>query len=193
MHHPPRCPQAALENLGRPLARTVATNLAISPALVLLLVLITALPQAAANQEQSPAAAAPAFIPGTIAGMTLTELMDGAQATAVIDRMHRGTVATQANFIATYQGPPGSATLYVSLYDDPGQAVSDREEMAEIIAKKGHGFSHLKRRTQNGLVFYMALGQGQAHYFFARGHELAWLAVDIDVAEQALKDVLQAR
>lgn len=192
MPHSPRCPETPLYSLGRILSRSSRTASTTCLALVLLLTLATAPPQTRANQELSPGAAVPAFIPRTIAGMTLTELMDGDQAAAVIDRMHRGTVATQANFIATYQGPPGSATYYVSLYDDPRQPVADREEMAEIMAKESHGFSHLMRRTKNDIVFYMALGQGQAHYFFARGRELVWLAVDIDVAEQALRDVLQA-
>ncbi len=64
------------------------------------------------------------------------------------------------------------------------------EDMARVMEEEGHGFSHLMQRVQNGIVFYMALGQGQAHYFFARSVELVWLAVDKEIAEQAIMEVL---
>ena len=162
-------------------------------ATLVLLAMITAFitASAAAEQTHDPKVAAPEFIPRSIAGMTLINLVDGAEAAKIIDRMHHGDVATQANFIATYQGLRGAATYYVSLYDDPRQALTDMEEMAEIMGKEGHGFSHLMRRTREETPFYMALGQGQAHYFFARDIELVWLAVDMDIAEQALEEILR--
>ncbi|TVQ99416.1 MAG: hypothetical protein EA399_07445 [Desulfovibrionales bacterium] len=146
--------------------------------------------QGARAEQVGDTSPIPAFIPQSIAGMTLINLIDGDEAATIIDRMHRGNVATQANFIAMYQGLDASATYYVSLYDNPQQALLDKEEMAEIMAREDHGFSHLMRRTKNDMVFYMALGQGQAHYFFARDNELIWLAVNIDMAEKALGDVL---
>ncbi|PTN33933.1 hypothetical protein [Desulfonatronum sp. SC1] len=164
-----------------------------APAALVLLALITAFISAptSANQTDDPKVVAPEFIPLSIAGMTLINLLDGAEAAKIIDRMHHGDVATQANFIAKYQGAPGSATYYVSLYDDPQRAMKDMEEMGRIMGKEGHGFSHLMRRTREEIPFYMALGQGQAHYFFVRDIELIWLAVDVDIAEQALEEILQ--
>ncbi|SMP39360.1 hypothetical protein [Desulfonatronum lacustre] len=164
-----------------------------TPAVIILLALITVympIPAAADQTADQASSSIPEFIPRTIAGMELVELIDGRRAAAIINRMHHGDVATQANYIAEYKGPPGSATYYVSLYDDPRRVVTDMEEMAEIMAKEGHGFSHLMPRVKNDVVFYMALGQGQAHYFFARDLELVWLAVDVDVAELAIEDVL---
>lgn len=169
----------------------------LAPAALILFALATVFPLTTATAEQGddPNVAAPEFIPEivpkNIAGMTLVNLIDGAEAARIIDRMHQGNVATLENFIATYQGLQGAATYYVSLYDTPQQATKDMEEMAEIMAREGHGFSHLMRREANGTVFYMALGQGQAHYFFARDTELVWLAVDKGIAEQALEDILR--
>ncbi|WP_031387149.1 hypothetical protein [Desulfonatronum thiodismutans] len=159
-------------------------------ALLALITAFTANP-VTAEQADDPEVAAPEFIPRSIAGMTLINLLDGAEAAKIIDRMHHGDVATQDNFIATYQGLRGSATYYVSLYEDPARAVKDMEEMARIMGKEGHGFSHLMRRSREEIPFYMALGQGQAHYFLARDIELIWLAVDVDIAEQALEEILQ--
>ncbi|SDB51333.1 hypothetical protein SAMN05660653_02531 [Desulfonatronum thiosulfatophilum] len=131
-----------------------------------------------------------ANIPERIAGMERVRVVSGMEAARIIDRMHQGNVATQANFIAHYEGGGHSADYYLSLYETPEQAVKGMEDMAEVMAREGHGFSHLMKRDKDGLPFYMALGQGQAHYFFARGLELVWLAVDMKVAEKALMDVL---
>lgn len=129
-------------------------------------------------------------LPETIAGMALVRAIEGDEAAAVIDRLHHGNVATQANAIGEYQGGGRSATYYVSLYDDPALAVRAMEDMAAVMSGGGHGFSHLMKRTAGEREFYMALGQGQAHYFFARKATLVWLAVDMDVAERAVKEVL---
>jgi hypothetical protein len=129
-------------------------------------------------------------LPQSIAGMELVQAIEGAEAAAIIDRLHHGTVATRANAIGEYAGGGRSATYYVSLYDNPKQAVQAMEDMAAVMSGGGHGFSHLMKRTAADREFYMALGQGQAHYFFARDAELVWLAVDMDVAEGAVKEVL---
>lgn len=129
-------------------------------------------------------------LPQSIAGMELVQAIEGDEAAAIIDRLHHGTVSTRANAIGEYEGGGRSATYYVSLYDDSGQAVQAMEDMAAVMSGGGHGFSHLMKRTADGEEFYMALGQGQAHYFFARGAELVWLAVDMEVAEGAVKEVL---
>lgn len=129
-------------------------------------------------------------LPETIAGMTLVRAIEGDEAAAIIDRLHHGNVATQANAIGEYQGAGRSATYYVSLYADPELAVRAMEDMAAVMSGGGHGFSHLMKRTAGEREFYMALGQGQAHYFFAREAELVWLAVDMDVAERAVQEVL---
>lgn len=129
-------------------------------------------------------------LPQSIAGMALVRDMDGAEAAAIIDRLHHGTVATRANAIGEYEGGGRYATYYVSLYDEPGQAVQAMEDMVAVMSGGGHGFSHLMKRNAPDREFYMALGQGQAHYFFARDAELVWLAVDMEVAEEAVKEVL---
>ncbi len=133
---------------------------------------------------------ASAYMPEVIAGMTITKLDSGDEAARIVNRMHRGEVATQANFIGHYQGGGNRGTYYVSLYESRDQAEAAMEAMAVVMKQEGHGFSHLMKRTEQGTDFYMALGQGQAHYFFARDNELAWLAVDIPVAEAAVKEIL---
>lgn len=175
-----KCISMTRLSLGRPLRRP----LDLLRGLALLITVMTA--PAVADQSEIM----PVMIPQVIAGMELVELIDGDRAAAIINKMHRGNVATRSNFIVRYQCQAGSATYYVSLYDDPRLAEADMKEMAEIMAKEDHGFSHLMRRTINGQSVYMALGQGQAHYFFARNHELVWLAADVGIAEQALEDVL---
>lgn len=151
-------------------------------ALILALLLTAAMPGLAGTAEVG--------LPPSIAGMELVRTVRGAEAAAIIDRLHRGDVATRSNAIGEYEGGGKSATYYVSLYDDPARAVQAMEDMAGVMSGGGHGFSHLMKRSADGREFYMALGQGQAHYFFVRGAELVWLAVDVDVAEGAVREVL---
>jgi len=129
-------------------------------------------------------------LPESIAGMALVRSIEGGEAAAIIDRLHHGTVATRANAIGEYEGGGKSATYYISWYDEPGQAEQAMEDMAAVMFEGGHGFSHLMKRNAQDREFYMALGQGQAHYFFAKEAELVWLAVDMEVAEEAVKEVL---
>lgn len=164
--------------------RITCLPLTISVLLLSLLVLV-----AAQASEQSVDYA----LPSVIAGMEITERISGEEAARIVNRMHRGEVATQANFIGHYQGGDNRATYYISLYASPDQAEAAMEAMAAVMKQEGHGFSHLMKRTERGTDFYMALGQDQAHYFFAKDAELAWLAVDIPVAEAAVKEILAGR
>ena len=130
------------------------------------------------------------YLPAYIYGMEQKKVISGKEASRIINRMHQGDVATNFNYIAEYMSEAGSATYYLSIYAHPEQAVKAMEDMARVMKEEGHGFSHFMQRVQNGNVFYMALGQGQAHYFFARNVELVWLAVDKKIAEQAIMEVL---
>lgn len=130
-------------------------------------------------------------LPEGIAGMKKEKVISGDEASRIINRMHRGEVATSADFIVTYEDGKHSATYYLSLYDHPLEAKKAMEDMARVMSENGHGFSHLMPRSRYGINFYMALGQGQAHYFFARNVELVWLAVDVEIAEEAIAEVLQ--
>jgi hypothetical protein len=139
---------------------------------------------------QSLAKQGSVHLPRTIAGMNLEGVIDGAKAAQIINRMHRTEVATRTNAIGQYRGRGQSATYYVSVYEDPGQAKQAMKDMARVIAEGGHGFVHLRQRMHGEKLFYMTLGQGQAHYFFARDVELIWLAVDKGIAEEAILDLL---
>ncbi len=129
-------------------------------------------------------------LPESILHMQKDEVISGQEAADVIDKMHRGQVASQENYIAHYHGQGDSATYYVSLYESQEQAISEKEKMAEMMREAEHEFSHFMPISVQGKDVYMALDQEQAHYFFARNQELIWLAVDVPVAEDALEDIL---
>jgi hypothetical protein len=38
---------------------------------------------------------------------------------------------------------------------------------------------------------YLTVGMGQAHYFFQRGTKVIWLAVDPQLAREAIRDALK--
>ena len=129
-------------------------------------------------------------LPESILNMQKLKTFSGEKASGTVDRMHRGRVATGRDFIAKYKGSGYSATYYLSLYADPDKAREAMESMARVMEETEHEFTHLMPRTVKGKKVFMALGHGQAHYFFARDNELVWLAVDTEVAEAALEEVL---
>ena len=132
-------------------------------------------------------------LPESILGMEKTEVMKGKEASKKVDRMHRGDVATGMDYIVEYSDGDHSATYYVSLYDEPEEAVKAKQEMARKMEETSHEFSHFMHRTVNEHTVYMALAHDQAHYFFAQELELVWLAVDISVAEDALKELFSTK
>ncbi len=156
---------------------------ALSAAMILLVLIVWGFPGSAFSYELK--------LPESILGMEKTDVLKGQKASKKVDRMHRGQVATGFDYIAEYSDDEYSATYYVSLYDEPEDAKKAMQDMAKKMEKTSHEFSHFMQRKVNGHAVYMALANKQAHYFFAHGKELVWLAVDIAVAEDALEEVTE--
>ncbi len=165
------------ESCSRKLAK------ALSAAMILLILICWGFPGSVFSYELK--------LPESILGMEKTGVLKGEKASEQVDRMHHGQVTTGSDYIAEYSDDEHSATYYVSLYDEPEDAIKVMQDMAKKMEKTSHEFSHFMLRKVNEHTVYMALGNEQAHYFFAHGKELVWLAVDIAVAEDALEEVTE--
>ncbi len=60
--------------------------------------------------------------------------------------------------------------------------------MARVMEEEEHGFSHLMQRVQNGIVFYMALGQGQAIFISKKAFKKSLLPASMPVPAQKKLD-----
>lgn len=142
------------------------------------------------QQEASEDSAAPTLLPMALHGMPVTAVATGADAEAVIRRLHGKDVASQASYMAQYEGGGATATLYVSRFESPAVANSITTDMSAALGGGNPTFAHHERFDVEGIPVHAVVGQGQAHFFFARGTDVVWLAVDYDMARIALADLL---
>jgi hypothetical protein len=62
--------------------------------------------------------------------------------------------------------------------------------MKDKIAEGNSPFTPTGERPDGSRVIYELGGMGQKHFYFQSGDLLIWLAADVDLAEQALGQVL---
>jgi len=68
-----------------------------------------------------------------------------------------------------------------------------------VIEKMAHGmkqgkqqqFWHFRKMMIEQRPVYLAVGMGQAHYFFQKGAKVIWLAVDPSLAKEAIRDAVR--
>ena len=132
-------------------------------------------------------------LPLALGALRLEQAVTGSEASAMINRMHGKGVTPKSNAIGMYEGAAGTATLYLSVYEEPRDAARGRRDMIAGILTGHTPFSGLERRTSHGHDLSYCTGEGQAHYFFAVGPSLYWLAVDFPVAEATLEALLTSR
>jgi hypothetical protein len=129
-------------------------------------------------------------LPLMIQGMLRVDVMAGQVAADMLGRMHGEEVAPTESYVGRYGSGTGSATLYMSRFARAETADSLLNEMSEKIGEGADGFEHHQRFEEAGREIHMVLGQGQVHFFFARGEELIWLGIDPDLARPGLAEIL---
>jgi hypothetical protein len=129
-------------------------------------------------------------VPSALAGLQLVRVYDGAEAEAVVNRMHGSVVATAKTTIGMYAGSEGRAALYVSTYPTDAGARADFDRMCRRIAPGDSGFTNFQKMTVDGKEVAVCVGLGQIHCFFYHRNRLSWLASDSNVAREVLKDLL---
>ena len=132
------------------------------------------------------------LLPGSLGGLTLSSSLAGAEARALVDRMHGKGVTPGRTAAGEYAGTGGRATLYVSEYSTP-EAAREAETMMKTTMQEGNNvFSPVSDRTIDGHLIHMCTGLEQVHLFFASGQALYWLAVDPGIAEQTASALVQS-
>ena len=102
-------------------------------------------------------------------------VISGKQAAGLVNKMHRQSVATDANVIAEYGKGANKDLLYISRYADPEAAQEAFDLMIEkmAVAKKSP-FFHLMPIGKYQKKAYMALGMGAVHFIYPSGRFLLW-------------------
>lgn len=131
-------------------------------------------------------------LPQSIGSMRLEKVQSGEEARREIDRLHGKQLSFLRGYIGTYVAENGSGQLWVSEH-------SSEREATEVIEKMAHGmkqgkqqqFWHFRKMMIEQRPVYLAVGMGQAHYFFQKGAKVIWLAVDPSLAKEAIRDAVR--
>ncbi len=129
-------------------------------------------------------------LPPTLGSLQLRQTYTGSEAGELINQMHGKGVTPRSNAIGLYNSAAGSATLYLSVYNEEREAAKVRNKMISGIQGGYTPFTGLERRTLDGYDISYCVGDGQAHYFFSFSTSLYWLAVDFQIAPPTLEALL---
>ena len=131
------------------------------------------------------------ILPQSILQLRLSSEIRGKQAQEIVDAMHKKSVTPDENVIGTYFSTDGTAKLYVSLYDSRSVAEEQFGKMVDRIRQGGDTFSHLREIHVQDEKVYLCLGLSQAHYFFLLEKELYWWAVDLQIAQASMQELVR--
>jgi hypothetical protein len=133
-------------------------------------------------------------LPKNILQLHLNEEVTGEQAQKMVDKMHGKSVTPDETAVGMYQSPNGSAILYISHYNSENRTLEQFDKMAVLIRESPGGvFSHFREMSVEGKKVYLCLGLGQAHYIFLNGKDLLWLAVDLQIAQAAMHELVRMK
>lgn len=131
-------------------------------------------------------------LPATLQGERLTESIEGERAVSTIGHLHgRRGIAPRMSRIGLYGDREPRTTLYVSRFASAREARDQLEAMATRMGPGSSGFGHHRAFTIGGVEVHSVMGHGQAHYFYARGADLTWLAAPHEAARGMLAELLR--
>ncbi len=122
--------------------------------------------------------------------MKLVRVDAGQDAAAMIARLHGKEVAPAESYIGHYGSGPAHGMLYVSRFQSEDAAELVLTDMATRIGPGSSGFGHHNTFTIDGKEIHLVLGQGQVHFFFAKGAYLSWLGIAPGMERTALAELL---
>ena len=127
-------------------------------------------------------------LPQSIGSMRLEKVQSGDEARQEIDRLHGKQISLLRGYIGTYVAENGRGQLWVSEHSSDREATEAIEKMAHGIQQGKQQFWHFRKMMIEQRPVYLAVGMGQAHYFFQTGAKVIWLSVDPSLAKEAIRD-----
>ena len=128
-------------------------------------------------------------LPDQIAGYSLIRKSTGEQAIAELNNMHGRDFPFQSGAVGGY-GAGQQATLWVSGLERESDAAEMVSAMRERIALGNSPFKPLDVWQDGDRMVFELVGMGQKHYYFRSELLVVWLAVDANLADEALAEVL---
>ncbi|HLF89777.1 MAG TPA: hypothetical protein VI451_12570 [Anaerolineales bacterium] len=129
-------------------------------------------------------------LPYALAEVRLHHKSERAEAVAEFTSLHQQWFPLTSGAVG-YYGREGEATLWVAgapFAWMAGQIISD---MHIKIAAGNSPFRAIGEQAHKNHTIHKLEGLGQQHFYFQAGHLIVWLAVEPDLAEEALAQILE--
>ncbi len=130
-----------------------------------------------------------ASLPESIAGVPLRTANYGSQAVAEITRLHQKDLLVTSGAKGLY-GYRSQFSLWAAGFSSGAVASQSLNTMTEKISQGNSPFSFTGQKQVAGRTIYELYGMGQKHFYFQSGKLVIWLAADVEMADRALKEVL---
>jgi hypothetical protein len=130
-------------------------------------------------------------LPQHIGSMRLEKVQSGEEARREIDRLHGKQISFLRGYIGTYVAENGGGQLWLSEHSSAKEATEAIEKMADGMKQEKQQFWYFRKMIIEQRPVYLAVGMGQAHYFFQNGTKVIWLAVDPSLAKEAIRDAVR--
>lgn len=130
-------------------------------------------------------------VPQSVGSLQLDHVESGEEAREAINKLHGKTLPFLQGYVATYGKGRRAATLWISIFESDKIAKEELDKMAgKLKDSKGGVFQHFQKLFVEGIPVYMVTGMGQAHYFFQKGKQGLWIAVDPSEPRQVIRDLV---
>lgn len=131
------------------------------------------------------------MLPAEIIGVAATETYSGEEALEIINHLHGLDFALASGAVGVYQQAGANLTLWVAEAASEADAVQMVVDMEEKIAVGRSPFIPTDKQLDGDRTIYYLDGMGQQHVYFKSGTLVVWLAVDFDLAEGAVAEMLR--
>ena len=128
-------------------------------------------------------------LPKELAGLSLTQTRTGSEAIAEFADLHGQEFPVTSGEIGYYGD--GKATLWVAGTSSESVAAELVNDMERKIAQGSSPFTPIDEMNNRNRKIYVLEGMGQKHYYFQSNNLVIWLAVEPNLADEALQQILE--
>lgn len=129
-------------------------------------------------------------LPDQVANLQMTEYITGARAAAQFENLHNKQFPLTSGAIGIY----GDTQITLWVAGAPLNLLAARmvEAMEDKISQGNSPFSPIDQYADGNRTIYELEGMGQKHFYFQSNNLVIWLAADPSIADEALKQTLEA-
>lgn len=128
-------------------------------------------------------------LPRELADLSLTQTRTGSEAIAEFADLHGKEFPVVSGAIGIYGN--SQITLWVAGAESKSTAIEMTDAMQSKIAQGNSPFTPVNEIKDGNRKIYALEGMGQKHYYFQSNNLVIWLAVDPNLADEALQQILE--